>query len=376
MDANVAVISPNYNAFSETFIQAHKNIDANVLYYFGGRIPNQLEGYGFIDQNYFTIQKIFLQGKFRILNKGFTYNEHVLSKSLKQRKVDVVLAEYGTTGASLVNVCRSNKIPLVAIFHGADASVNDLIENYKDRYTQLFSYAGKIIAVSKAIAGKLIEIGCPEDKIVYSPCAPDNRFLEIQPTFRERKSFVAIGRFVDKKAPYYTILAIKKVAEKYPDIRLYFGGDGELFYLCENLVRYFKLEKNVHLLGVIKPEKFVQILTNVSGFLQHSITSANGDMEGTPVAVLEASAAGVPVIATRHGGIIDVIKENETGLLVDEHDVDGMVEQIIKLIENPDLRNQLGRNGKENISHNFSMQSHINFISKAVQDSLNFKLTP
>lgn len=366
----IAIVSPNYKAYSETFIQAHKGIDAKVFYYFGRRVPNQLEEFGYLDKNINNLYKIILKAYFKFFSSNISYNEYLFIKSLRKINVDAVLAEYGTTGASLVKVCRRNKIPLVTIFHGADASVKELIESNKESYYQLFNYAGKIIAVSKSIATRLIELGCPKDKIVYTPCAPNNKFLEIRPAFTKHKSFVSMGRFVNKKAPYYAILAIKKVAEKHPDVELYFGGEGELYYLCENLIRYFKLEKNVHLLGVIEPEKFVQILTNVTGFIQHSITAANGDMEGTPVAVLEASAAGIPVIATRHGGIVDVINENETGLLVDEHDVDGMAEKIIKLIENPGFAKNLGMQGKENIAKNFSMQIHINLITKALKDSI------
>ncbi len=211
----IALVSPNQNAYSETFIQAHRKIDVSVLYYFGGSVPNQLEGYGYLDKNYFFLQKLFIRGKKIFFGNQYSYSEIVLINSLKMRKVDVVLAEFGTTGASITNVCRKSHIPLVTIFHGADASVRDLIEKYKKRYLELFAYAVKIVAVSKQIALRLQEMGCPNEKIVYTPCAPNDRFMEIIPTFKEKKSFIAIGRFVDKKAPYYTILAIKKVSEKF-----------------------------------------------------------------------------------------------------------------------------------------------------------------
>ncbi len=103
-----------------------------------------------------------------------------------------------------------------------------------------------------------------------------------------------------------------------------------------------------------------------------TITATNGDMEGTPVAVLEASAAGIPVISTRHGGLVDVIIENETGLLVDEHDVDGMANKIITLIENPKLAMELGKKAKEYVKCNFSMQKHLEILTNAVQDAYNY----
>jgi colanic acid/amylovoran biosynthesis glycosyltransferase len=365
---NVAIVSPDQNVYSETYIQAHKRIDAKVFYYYGGLVPTHLEGVGSINRPFLFDILTKIQAKF--FNKNQPYSDLVFAKSLRKNKIDVVFAEYGPTGASLVNVCKSLKMPLVTIFHGRDASAYDVLEKYRQKYTDLFHYAGRILVVSGVMREKLIALGCPGNKVVLTQCAPDNKFLELNPTFREPKSFVSIGRFINKKAPYYDVLAIKQVAEKYPDVKLYFAGEGELLNSTQNLIRYFNLEDNIKLLGIISPDEFAEILSKVTGFIQHSITAKNGDMEGTPVSVMEASAAGIPVIATRHAGIPDVIIDGETGLLVDEHDVDGMVKQILKLIENPGLAKSLGQAGKENIRINFNMGKHLGIIRSVLQEAL------
>lgn len=362
----IAIISPNQNAYSETFIQAHRNINADVFFYYGGAIPSYFEGTGFIGPNPSKYNRIKSFIKRKIKLQKLSDHEEAFAKSLIKNKIDTVFAEYGTTGASVLSLCKHYNIPLVTIFHGFDASKKEIIDSYKQRYYDLFGYATSVIAVSSPIKNKLIELGCHPEKIVHTPCAPNDKFLAIRPTFQEQKSFVAIGRFVNKKAPYYTILAIKKVAEKHPNVKLYFGGEGELLETCRNLVNYFRLEDNIKLLGRITPDEYVDILSNVSGFIQHSITAENGDMEGTPVAVLEASAAGIPVIATKHAGIPDVIIDQETGLLIDEHDVDGMAENIIKIIESPELGKKLGEKGKQKVKDNFTMDKHLRNIEKAL----------
>src|SRR5690606_9989960 len=116
----------------------------------------------------------------------------------------------------------------------------------------------------------------------------------------------------------------KKAAENHSDAKLIMAGDGQLLNTCQNLIRYLGIESQVEFVGIIAPEKFRHLLTESRGLVQHSITAESGDMEGTPVAVLEASAAGIPVISTFHAGIPDVIKNGETGLLCEEHDVYGM----------------------------------------------------
>lgn len=367
---NLAIISPNQNAYSETFIQAHRRIRANVFYYFDGLPPTQLDGFGFIGPRSNFFNRIFRYLKHFIKREVLSPSEIALAKSLRKNKIDIVFAEFGISGAAMLDVCKYLKIPLAVMFHGADASVISILEQYKVEYTRLFNEAKCVFSVSTAMHNQLISLGCPDYKLIKATYGPNDLFLNIEPKFLEQRSFVAIGRFVNKKAPYYTILAFKKVVEKYPDAKLYIAGNGELYETSQNLANYFQLKKNIVFLGIIKPDEFAELLERVCGFIQHSITAVDGDMEGTPLAVLEASAAGLPVIATRHAGIPDVIIDGETGLLVDEHDVDGMAENIITVIENPEIAIEMGKKGKENIRQNFSMEKHLSIISNALQEAL------
>ena len=122
--------------------------------------------------------------------------------------------------------------------------------------------------------------------------------------------------------------------------------------------------------GVISPEKFLNYLSKARAFIQHSITAENGDMEGTPVSVMEASAAGLPVISTLSAGIPEVIIHNKTGLLVEEHDVDNMAKNIVKLLKDKKVAIEYGEEGKKNIKNNFSMKHHIKIISDLINNSV------
>jgi len=89
-------------------------------------------------------------------------------------------------------------------------------------------------------------------------------------------------------------------------------------------------------------------------FLQHSVTDpTNGDMEGLPVAILEAMARGLPVVSTRHAGIPEQVVEEQTGILVDEGDVDGMAKGILRLAIDPSLRQRMGQAGHRRALANF-----------------------
>ncbi|WP_223033949.1 glycosyltransferase [Hanstruepera marina] len=359
---NIALLSPSRNSYSETFIQAQKKyLKGDVFYYYDGLLPTKLEGHGSILR-----KNLWFLGKLRLLKND--YRVHSFSSSLKKNKIDVILAHYGPTGESVAEISRSLKIPLIVHFHGYDASMINVI-NSNNSYKLVFDIAKYVIVVSKEMKSRLVQLGCPTSKIIYNPCAPEDFFAEITPRFSKRQ-FIAVGRFTDKKAPYITILAFKNILNTFPDAKLLIAGDGPLLNACVNLVECFRISENVKFLGVITPSLFKKILEESMAFVQHSITANNGDMEGTPVAILEASAAGLPIISTYHAGIPDVVLDKETGLLVNEKDINGMSRAMMKVLEFPKLAIDLGIQGKKRIKKYYSMSIHIGKLNEIIRSTI------
>lgn len=362
---NIAIFTPNQNPYSETFIQAHKKYLKNKVFYYYGRRNIQLEGASPLATPW---ERRILNLKRRFLKKPGTFvRDAIILKSLKENNIDVVLAEYGTHAHHILSAIKKAGLPMVVHFHGFDASITEVVQKHNN-YKEVFQYAVKVIAVSKKMEQMLLEMGCPSEKLVYNVYGPQPEFLEVQPNFT-KKQFVAIGRFTDKKAPYYTILAFKKAIEKHSEAKLIMAGDGQLLNTCKNLVKHLGIEAQVEFPGIIAPERYRQVLAESLGFVQHSITAESGDMEGTPLAILEASAAGIPVISTIHAGIPDVIIHGETGLLCEEHEVDTMAKNMTNLLEDTSYAKQLGRAGKKNILANFSMERHISALQEILESS-------
>lgn len=358
----LAIFSPNHNAYSETFIQAHRKLPYQIKFYFNGWLPSSLEGKSMMQ----------LPWKLRIkkkLLKGFLPNEKKLMFSLIHEKVDGVLAEYGQSAVHTLKVIKHLNLPLVVHFHGFDASVYDIVKQYTEPYREVFGYAHGVIAVSQRMKSDLVALGCNEKKIVVTPCAPNDQFFELNPQYKSRQ-FISIGRFVEKKAPYITILAIQKVAKVFPDAALVMIGDGTLKPVCENIVNALGLQDNITFAGVQSSEQIQRILESSIAFVQHSIIAADGDSEGTPVAVLEAQAAALPVIATKHAGIPDVVIHNQTGLLCEEKDVNAMAENMIRLLSEPGLAGQLGKAGRERVRENFTMEKHLGKLKEVIDEAL------
>ncbi len=362
----IAIVSPSQNVYSETFIQAQKNnLSGRVFYFYDGKPPKKLEGFGTLlrkkDAFLFKIKRKLKLTRFSLFEQAFI-------KSLKQNEIQVIIAQYGPTAHFISDICSFLRIPLITHFHGYDASVDKVISDFQN-YKKVFEKSARVVAVSKVMEAKLLGLGCPKEKLIYNVYGPQKEFESITPNF-SKKQFLAVGRFTDKKAPYYTILAFNKVVKKHGDAKLIMAGDGVLLNSCKNLVNYLNIKENVEFIGVVDKKRLQDLLKDSLAFVQHSLVGRNGDMEGTPVAILEASIAGLPIISTNHAGIPDVVIHNETGFLVDEHDVKGMSNYMLKIFEDNTLAQQLGYNGKERIKKSYNMDNYINTLNNLVSQSV------
>jgi len=215
----------------------------------------------------------------------------------------------------------------------------------------------------------LINLGCPEHKIILTYCGPDNAFFKAKPQFNSQQ-FVAIGRFVNKKAPYITIAAFKNVIDKFPGCRLIMIGDGPLLEACKNLTSIWSIDKSVDFIGIKTPLEIFEIFEDSLAFVQHSVITEDGDSEGTPVAILDAQAAGLPIISTFHAGISDVIVHNETGLLSEELDVNGMTSNMMKILQEEGLAKKMGTSGRKRVEEYFSLEKHLGILEETLSKAI------
>ena len=363
---NIAIFTPSQNPYSETFIQAHKTyLKGEVFYYYGTGTGIQLEGHGSLVSNW---KRLYLRLICKLLKKPSSYvRDRTLLSSFKRHKISAILIEYGTHAHHLRTALLESSLPVVTHFHGYDASMKDAIERCNN-YQEVFALSKKVVAVSRVMEQKLLAIGCPKEKLVYNVYGPRPEFEAVNPLFN-KKQFVAVARFTDKKAPYYTILAFKDVLKKHPEAQLLMAGQGILLNACKNLVANYGIQDNVQFLGVISATAYISLLTESLAFVQHSITAENGDQEGTPLSILEASAAGLPVISTFHAGIPDVVVHEKTGLLCQEHDVTMMTTHMLTLLDDITFAKQLGMAGKERIVTCFTLERHIKVLQDIIEEA-------
>ena len=284
------------------------------------------------------------------------YNLHTLAA--ESRCYDVLHAHFGPVGNNFRFARALWKTPLVVTFHGYDFCVVPR-ERGADVYHELFRGADAVTVNSGYTRERVAELGCPPERI-------HNLHVGLNPEqfpFRERVRrpgepvrVLSVGRLVEKKGIEYAIRAVAQAREKFPDLRHDIVGDGPLRAGLEKLVDALGLRENVFLHGAQDAQAIQQFMADAHVFMLPSVTAANGDQEGTPVSLMEAQSAGLPVLSTLHSGIPEVVRQNETGFLLPERDVAGLAEKLIFLIENPDVCASMGRRGRQHVEAEFDLR--------------------
>lgn len=343
----LAIISPNQKAYSETFIRAQiQGLLNDVLLYSGGYRPQLVShdrGENFVELPRFWAGKNDWKSRF--------------VRSLKAEKIECALVQYGLTAVETMYVLEELKIPFVVHFHGFDAYREDVIRDYSRFYPEMFTRANAVIAVSRDMVRQLMSLGCPSNKLHYLPYGVDEQFF--YPADSLGNYFLSCGRFVHKKGALFTLRAFAELVKKQPLAQLRMIGDGPQFLEAMQYIERSGLTNNVSLLGVKTPGEVAEEMRGAFCFVQHSITAEDGDSEGTPIAIIEASACGLPVIATRHAGIIDVVKEGESGILVQESAIGEMADAMEKMLLELDLAHRMGAKGRSIVMKGYTKREYL-----------------
>lgn len=253
-----------------------------------------------------------------------------VERFLRRHNVTVVLGEYLDEFLDFVPLLNRMGLPYIVQGHGIDVSASLRKPGMAEKYL-IYESARAILTRSEFHRQRLIKLGLPASKIhvnfggVQVPAVPPQRGREAS------KRFLAVGVMVPKKGPIYMLEAFRRAAGQDPEIRLDYIGGGPLYPAARQFVQACGLTNRVRLHGVAPEETKQRLLQECGVFVQHSLTNPDtGDEEGLPAAIQEAMAHSMAVVSTRHAGIPEAVIEGETGLLVDEGDVDGMARAMLE----------------------------------------------
>ncbi len=245
--------------------------------------------------------------------------------------------------------------PLVISVWGSDVlgSYENLSPEIKQKIILALQKADAITATSKFLAKRTKKL-VPEKEIEVVPFGVDLKKFSPQSKNKTSK-VITIGFIKHLKPQYgpdYLIEAFTRVCKKYSNINLLILGEGPLEKELKNLVKKLKIDDKVEFLGFVPNDLVPKYLSKMDIFVMPSL------MESFGVAALEASAMEVPVVASRVGGVPEVLKDGKTGLLVEPKNVNELTAAIIKLIKDPGLRKKMGIEGRKFVKENYNWQKN------------------
>lgn len=372
---NIALLNINENKYTETFVLNHaislRKEGYSVHELFGFPIPDNSKQKGILYSNN-ILRRHFSKFWNTLLFRRVNYQElEEFKLYILKYNIELVLAEFGTCGVEVFEICQELNIPLIVVFHGYDIHHKSVLDENKERYQALFSYASLLIGVSREIVKKLEALGAANKKTYYLPCSLNFELFTESYSPENDFTFLSVGRFTETKSPHLLILAFNEVLKMIPEAELRMigkDGGGELFEACQILVKALGIEKKVAFLGVLPPEEVQWEMSRATVFVQHSLTTPiNSDKEGTPVSVMEAMATGMPIVSTKHAGILDLIENEVNGILVDEYAYLEMAKQMIRLAQDKELRNFLGKNAANSIRNNALIMENSAILASLVE---------
>lgn len=263
-------------------------------------------------------------------------------------------------------------VKLVYTFYGAEAllitkKLNFLLKPMK----WTLQKADDIIAIS-SFTGREIEQICSK-KIKVIPCG--SGFENIQPKKNTSESnqraripnILFVGRLVERKGIDYLIKAISMV-RKEREITLTIVGEGDERTKLDKLVRDLNLKNCVEFTGFVSHEELDPYFRRCALFVLPAIVDSRGDTEGLGIVLLEAMSYQRPVIASNVGGIVDIVKDGKTGMLVQEKNPKELADAIVKILSDRFLANRLAKAGNEFVKNRFNWNATIDELVKVYKN--------
>jgi colanic acid/amylovoran biosynthesis glycosyltransferase len=276
---------------------------------------------------------------------------------LAEGEFDAILCHFGNNAVDAQHLRDLGGLrgKLVAIFHAWELTLL-LRERGERYYDDLFDKADLLLPISEHWRRRLLQLGCPPRKLDVHHMGVDTTKL----SFRERHKedgapveLLSVARLVEKKGLGDAIAAVAALREAGVDFRYRIVGDGPLKEELEREVAEHGLDDHVQLLGAKTQDVVHRMIDEAHLLLAPSVTASNGDQEGIPVSIMEAMARGLVVVSTHHTGIPELVEDGESGVLVDEHDVEALGTALVALATEPERWASLGRAARQRVEDAF-----------------------
>jgi colanic acid/amylovoran biosynthesis glycosyltransferase len=276
---------------------------------------------------------------------------------LRRNNARVLHVFFGNVAVHLLPLLETAGVPVVVSFHGADVAGDIASAGYRAAREKAFALAARVACRSEALLEQVHELGCPREKLcVVRTALPDLKFRERSLPSDGAFRLVQACRLVPKQGLATSLEAFAKLAPQFPKMTFVIAGVGPIEPELRGLAARLGVEGRVHFAGFLEQPALRDLFSSAHVFL-HPSETVKGDMEGIPNGLLEAMATGLPVVATRHGGIPEAVEEGVSGLLCEERDAACAAASVERLITQPSLYASIAANGSAAAHAKFSRES-------------------
>lgn len=271
----------------------------------------------------------------------------------------VLHAHFGEAGVACLPLLGAGAPPLITSFYGLDAAQIAQRPYGRWRYRRLFGSGAAFTAVSEAMRRQLVALGAPAARVHVVRLGLDPDAIPFAPRRWPADGHVQLltcGRLVEKKGTRYAIEALALLRDRFPAVTLTVAGDGPLRPALQGLALQLGVAQRVRFAGALPSPAVLELMAESHLFVLPSVVAADGDQEGTPVVLIEAQASGLPVLATRHAGIPEVVLDGESGLLAPERDAPALAALLAQLLDHPQRWASFGAAGHAHVRAVFDVR--------------------
>lgn len=297
-----------------------------------------------------------------------------LRELLQRIDARVLHVYFGHIGVHLLPLLEIADQPVIVSFHGADAQVGLEKRAHLLATQRMFGRATLVLARSESLGRRLAAIGCPPEKLRLHRTGIPAGEIPFHPRSAPADGAwrcVQACRLIPKKGLATALAAFASFAQHYPHSSFTIAGEGPQLRQLERTASALGIRERVIFAGFLSQEKLRALYAESHLFLHPSELAPDGDQEGIPNSMLEAMASGLPVVATRHGGIPEAVEHGVSGLLVGERDSEALTGALLEMASSGAGYARISRAAAERVAAEFDLAGQTRKLEALYAEAVN-----
>lgn len=245
-------------------------------------------------------------------------------------------------------------LPVVLTSHGTDLFLLDRIAVARLLARPVFARAAQVTVISSPLVPRVTALGVPADRVTVVPMPLDAAIFTPGDGARDNDLLLFVGRLIERKGAEFAVRAVAELRGRGRKLRLLVVGDGPERAALERLAGSLGVRAAVSFAGVLPPADVAPLYRRAAALVFPAVTDWKGEQEGFGMVLVEAMRSGLPIVATRSGGIPDVIADGATGMLVPERDPAALAAALARLLEHPEEARTLAAAAQADVANRFA----------------------